>query len=141
MTPPDTWEVALSAGEDKRAVWERLIQERKLGALALLRNLRNMQSAGVDEDLVLDAIRSMRTDRVLPFRFIAAARYAPQWEEALEEAMLKSLSRASEAAGKDGAAGGRFRQHEFRAFAPVGNDADRRCVRTGHPAARDRRRR
>ena len=31
LTPPDTWEVALSAGADKRMAWERLIQERKLG--------------------------------------------------------------------------------------------------------------
>jgi hypothetical protein len=92
LAPPDTWEVALSAGADKRETWERLIQERKLGALALLRNLRNIKAANVDEDLVLGAIRSMRTDRVLPFRFIAAARHAPQWEQALEEAMLKSLS-------------------------------------------------
>src|SRR6202045_1744172 len=44
---PDTWEVALSGGGDKRAHWERLLAERKLGALALLRNLRNMKDAGV----------------------------------------------------------------------------------------------
>ncbi len=100
LAPPDTWEVALSAGKEKREVWERLIQQRKLGALALLRNLRNMQSAGVEEDRVLGAIRSMRTDRVLPFRFIAAARYAPQWEEALEEAMLKSLAARPKLRGK-----------------------------------------
>src|ERR1700688_3871374 len=30
---PDTWEVALSGGGDKRANWERLLAERKLGAL------------------------------------------------------------------------------------------------------------
>jgi hypothetical protein len=100
LASPDTWEVALSAGADKRAAWERLIQERKLGALALLRNLRNMQAAGVEEELVLGAIRSMRTDRVLPFRFIAAARHAPQWEEALEEAMLKSLAERPKLPGK-----------------------------------------
>jgi hypothetical protein len=100
LAPPDTWEVALSAGADKRSAWERLVRERKLGALALLRNLRNMRAVDVDESLVLDAIRGMRTDRVLPFRFIAAARYAPQWEEALEEAMLKSLAGQSKLKGK-----------------------------------------
>ena len=100
LTPPDTWEVALSAGADKRMAWERLIQERKLGALALLRNLRNMRATGVEEDPVLGAIRSMRTDRVLPFRFIAAARHAPQWEEALEEAMIKSLRERPKLNGK-----------------------------------------
>ena len=100
LASPDTWEVALSAGADKRSAWERLIQERKLGALALLRNLRNMRAAGVEEELVLGAIRSMRTDRVLPFRFIAAARFAPQWEEALEEAMLKCLCEQPKLPGK-----------------------------------------
>ena len=92
LTAPDTWEVALSSGADKREAWERLLREQKLGALALLRNLRNMREVGVDESLVLAALGSMSTARVLPFRFLAAARYAPQWEEALEQAMLKCVS-------------------------------------------------
>ena len=100
LVTPDTWEVAISGGADKRETWERLITERKLGALALLRNLRNMQAAGVKEKLVLDAIRTMKTDRVLPFRFIAAARYAPQWEDALEKAMFSSVENVGKLAGK-----------------------------------------
>ncbi|HZP24269.1 MAG TPA: TROVE domain-containing protein [Terriglobales bacterium] len=92
LTPPDTWEVALSSSADKRESWERLLAERKLGELALLRNLRNMKDAGVREELVLDAVRDMKTDRVLPFRFIGAARYAPQWEEALEQAMFACVA-------------------------------------------------
>ena len=100
LATPDTWEVALSSGADKRAAWERLLTENKLGALALLRNLRNMREASVDEDLVLKAIRSMKTDRVLPFRFLAAARYAPQWESALEEAMLKSVAAQAKLPGR-----------------------------------------
>jgi hypothetical protein len=95
LATPDTWEVALSAAgrgvADKRDVWERLLAERKLGALALLRNLRNMHEAGVSEALVLDALTAMKTDRVLPFRFLAAARHLPQWERALEQAMFRSL--------------------------------------------------
>ena len=100
LTTPDTWEVALSSGADKREAWERLLREQKLGALALLRNLRNMCEAGVDESLVLDAIGDMSTARVLPFRFLAAARYAPQWEEALERAMLKCVAEAEKLRGK-----------------------------------------
>jgi len=92
LETPDTWEVTLSSGADKRESWERLLRERKLGGLALLRNLRNMKQAGADESLVTGAIESMNTARVLPFRFLAAARYAPQWEESLERAMLASLS-------------------------------------------------
>jgi hypothetical protein len=96
LATPDTWEVALSAsgraeGVDKREVWERLLIERKLGALALLRNLRNLHEAGVSEQLVLAALAALKTERVLPFRFLAAARNAPQWEEALEQAMFRAL--------------------------------------------------
>lgn len=100
LTTPDTWEVALSFGADKREAWERLLREQKLGALALLRNLRNMREAGVDESLVLSTLGSMSTTRVLPFRFLAAARYAPQWEEALEEAMLKCVAETEKLPGK-----------------------------------------
>ena len=100
MATPDTWEVALSSGADKREAWQRLLAENKLGALALLRNLRNMKEAGVEEDLVLSALRSMKTQRVLPFRFLAAARYAPQWEEALEHAMLACVASQEKLPGK-----------------------------------------
>ena len=104
LATPDTWEVALSAGgatgTDKRASWERLLLERKLGALALLRNLRNMQEAGVDEALVLTALDAMRTERVLPFRFLAAARYAPQWEDGLERAMFRAVADAEKLPGR-----------------------------------------
>jgi 60 kDa SS-A/Ro ribonucleoprotein len=101
LVTPDTWEVTLSAGagECKRASWERLLAERKLGALALLRNLRNMKDAGVDQDMVLGALAAMKTERVLPFRFLAAARYAPQWEEPLEQAMFRSVAGREKLAG------------------------------------------
>src|SRR5712675_106920 len=102
LATPDTWEVALSAGAgaDKREAWERLLSENKLGALALLRNLRNMAEAKVDEQVVRTGLFRMKTERVLPFRFIAAARYAPQWEPELEKAMLKSLGGQSRLPGK-----------------------------------------
>ncbi|MGA9668779.1 MAG: TROVE domain-containing protein [Terracidiphilus sp.] len=109
LTTPDTWEVALSAAgrgegpdgvKEKREVWERLLSERKLGALALLRNLRNLHTAGVNEELVLAALAAMKTERVLPFRFLAAARNAAQWESALEAAMFRALeTRAGDLAG------------------------------------------
>jgi len=48
LATPDTWEVQLSAGADKKETFERLISEKKLGYFALIRNLRNMEQAGVD---------------------------------------------------------------------------------------------
>ena len=86
LSVPDTWEVELSKGADKKATFERLIREGKLGYLALLRNLRNMAQAGCDEALVREAILARKggAQRVLPFRYVAAARAAAQFEPALK---------------------------------------------------------
>lgn len=92
LKTPDTWEVELSAGKDKKETFERLIKEGKLGYLALLRNLRNMLDSGCDFDLVADAIRSRKgAELVFPFRYVAAARAAPRFEAVLDEALLSSL--------------------------------------------------
>ena len=91
LASADTWEVSLSSGKDKRETFERLIAEKRLGGLALLRNLRLMQKAEVPRETIADALDAMRTDRVLPYRFITAARYAPDFEPELESAMLKSI--------------------------------------------------
>lgn len=37
LKTPDTWEVALSTGKDKKETWTRLIQTKKIGGLAMLR--------------------------------------------------------------------------------------------------------
>jgi 60 kDa SS-A/Ro ribonucleoprotein len=100
LESPDTWEVNLSAKKDKKETFERLIRGNKLGALALLRNLRNMAEAGVDEQLVLAALEQMKVERVLPYRFITAARHAPQWEDKLESAMMKCLAGLDRLNGK-----------------------------------------
>lgn len=91
LTAPDTWEVALSAGQDKREAWTRLLTENKLGGMALIRNLRNMTEAKVDESLIRSALRTMKPDRILPFRFLAAARVAPRFLPELEAGMLANL--------------------------------------------------
>jgi 60 kDa SS-A/Ro ribonucleoprotein len=100
LPTPDTWEVSLSSGKDKRESFERLIAERKLGGLALLRNLRLMQQQGVERSVIAGAIEAMRTDRVLPYRFITAARYAPDFEPELESAMLKSVKGSERLTGR-----------------------------------------
>lgn len=92
LESPDTWEVALSGGEDKKAAWTRLLAEKKLGALALLRNLRNMIAADVESEAIASALRELRPERVLPYRFIAALRYAPQFCGPIEEAMFKGIA-------------------------------------------------
>jgi hypothetical protein len=98
---PDTWEVALSAGKDKKETFERLISEKKLGGLALLRNLRNMEQAKVDENLIRERLTE-GAGRALPFRFVTAARYAPRLEDAIEKAMFAGLEELTGLAGRTG---------------------------------------
>jgi 60 kDa SS-A/Ro ribonucleoprotein len=102
LATPDTWEVALSAGADKRATFERLLGEGKLGYLALLRNLRNMAEAKVNRALVRNAILARRggAQRVLPFRFVAAAKAAPEFERELDEALLANLAQTPKIDGR-----------------------------------------
>lgn len=100
LEAPDTWEVALSGGADKKTTFERLLAEGRLGGLALLRNLRGMIEAGVSDDLLRLALVTMKTDRILPFRFIAAARHAPDLEPAIEGVMFRSLRGRSQLKGK-----------------------------------------
>lgn len=91
LKTPDTWEVALSGGADKRETFERLMSEKKLGALAFLRNLRNMVESGVPEHLIRAYGNNLDVSRVLPFRFIAAANVVPHYEDMLESLMFKAL--------------------------------------------------
>lgn len=92
LPAPDTWEVALSGGADKAEAFTRLISEGRLGYMALLRNLRKMTEVGVDADLIKTAIIARKGARfVLPFRYIAAARAAPQFEPALDEALCAAV--------------------------------------------------
>lgn len=100
LPTPDTWEVGLSAGGDKKAEWTRLLSEKKLGGMALLRNLRNMQQADVDKKLIRSALAEMKTGRILPFRFVAAAIHAPDFEQELEAAMFRSLAELPKLAGE-----------------------------------------
>src|SRR5262249_20420964 len=112
LDSPDTWEVALSAGAGKRGTirrlrWRRqlgrlpLVRDGKLGYLALLRNLRNMVEARVDEGLVKKAILDRKgARRVLPFRFIAAARAAPVFDRELDRALQAAIADQAKLAGR-----------------------------------------
>lgn len=47
LKTPDTWEVELSQSKNKTESWTRLVKENKLGAMALLKNLRNLTQNNV----------------------------------------------------------------------------------------------
>ncbi len=101
LPSPDTWEVALSGGADKREAFERLLREGKLGYLALLRNLRNMVAAEVDADLVRQAILARRgASRVLPFRYVAAARAAVVFDAELDAALKAAVAEQTRLSGR-----------------------------------------
>lgn len=92
LATPDTWEVALSKGGDKSTEFTRLMAENKLLPMAYLRNLRNMSEAGVPRSTVAEYGSTLKFGRVLPFRFIAAARAVPAWEDLIEPMMLRTVS-------------------------------------------------
>lgn len=100
LTTPDTWEVELSAGGDKAATFVRLMHEEKLGDLAFLRNLRNMVEAGVPKATIVESGDQRHWGRVLPFRFIAAAKHAASLEEHLERWMFRCLEGSPKLEGK-----------------------------------------
>src|ERR1051325_898936 len=92
LPTPDTWEVGLSAArtdEDKRAAWTRLLENRKLPYLALLQNVRNLHDVGVAKSLVGEALVAGAPESwALPYRFLAAAKACPAWEDLLDAALL-----------------------------------------------------
>lgn len=104
-----TWEDALSlAGNrvDKAALWEALIPS--MGYMALLRNLRNFDEAGVS-DKAAAAVAAKLADadevarsRQLPMRFLSAYRAAPslRWSYPLEQALDACLGSIPELGGR-----------------------------------------
>jgi len=91
LETPDTWEVALSAGENKKETWERLIMEGKLGALAFMRNLRNMEDHNVSHEVIRHGFETINPRWLLPLNYFSGAKYAPRWEAEIEKLMFKGF--------------------------------------------------
>lgn len=96
-----TWEDVLSlAGSkvDKGKLWAALIPS--MGYMALLRNLRNFDQAGVTDEIAetvanrLADVAQVAKSRQFPFRFLSAYRNAPnlRWSYPLEKALNASLA-------------------------------------------------
>jgi len=100
LETPDTWETNLSAGKNKKEAWERLLEENKLGAMALIMNLRNIIKANVNNELVKNALINMKTEKVFPYRFYMAEKFAPGYSKELEQAMFKSSKEFEKLSGK-----------------------------------------
>jgi hypothetical protein len=106
LETPDTWEVQLSAGADKAETFTRLMAEKKLGALAFLRNLRNMLNTGrVSEETIVAYGDGLAAEKVLPFRYVSAYRSVAEYSSLklvhmLERMMMKSLAAMPKLPGK-----------------------------------------
>lgn len=103
LETPDTWEVQISKCTDaasKQATWTRLLDENKLGDLALLRNLRNLRESNVDSFKIKNAIAIMRPGKLLPINFITAAKHNPTLEADLEIKFLESFTGKVKPKGK-----------------------------------------
>lgn len=94
-----TWESKLSAGEgktskaEKKRTWTGQIESGKLGYMALLKNLRNMNEAGVAKTKIEKAIRARKgAHNVLPFRFLSALKHAPAYRDALNDAFIAQVA-------------------------------------------------
>jgi hypothetical protein len=96
-----TWEDVLSlagAKTDKAKLWEAIVPS--MGLMALARNLRNFDQAGVSDQVAATVAErfadpeQVAKSRMFPFRWLAAYRNAPslRWGHALDKALTASLA-------------------------------------------------
>lgn len=78
LQTPDTWETRLSSGEDKKAVFEDLMANKRLAALAALRNIRGMYEVGIGEETIKQYILDVNPGMVLPSQFLKASKIAKE---------------------------------------------------------------
>lgn len=121
LATPYTWETELSAlgqqtfASDQerrlavRAKWEELILSKKLGYMAMLRNLRNMIEANISEEAIgrvantLADPAAVAAAKQLPFRYLAAFRELSTLEKQ-NPAAVRRLIEGLEAAVRHAAA-------------------------------------
>ncbi|MEV5611322.1 TROVE domain-containing protein [Streptomyces sp. NPDC052225] len=103
-----TWEALAGwlQGPMDRAAWEAVIPS--MGSMALVRNLRNFDEAGVSDEVaarvaakISDPAEVARS-RQFPFRYLAAYQHAPslRWAYPLEQALAHSLSNVPSLSGR-----------------------------------------
>ncbi|MFF4213918.1 TROVE domain-containing protein [Streptomyces sp. NPDC001796] len=95
-----TWEALAGwlQGPMDKAAWEAVIPS--MGAMALVRNLRNFDEAGVSDEVAAQVAArisdpaEVARSRQFPFRYLAAYRHTPslRWSYPLEQALGHSLA-------------------------------------------------
>ncbi|CAG5896404.1 unnamed protein product, partial [Menidia menidia] len=101
LKEPQTWERLLSAEGNNAATWEKLIDDKSLPFMAMLRNLRNMITEGISEThhrKILSRLTNQKAvvqSRQFPFRFLAA------YKVIMELHTLASVTQNAMPANKD----------------------------------------
>ncbi|MDI9885371.1 TROVE domain-containing protein [Streptomyces sp. HNM0645] len=103
-----TWEALAGwlQGPMDAAAWEAVIPA--MGAMALVRNLRNFDQAGVSDEVAarvaakISDPEAVAASRQFPFRYLAAYRHAPslRWSYPLETALGHSLASVPALSGR-----------------------------------------
>ncbi|MDH6578776.1 TROVE domain-containing protein [Kitasatospora sp. MAP5-34] len=103
-----TWEALAGwlQGPLDAPVWEAVIPS--MGSMALVRNLRNFDQAGVSDEVAAEVARrisnpaEVKRSRQFPFRYLAAHRHAPslRWGHPLELALRHSLANVPSLPGR-----------------------------------------
>ncbi len=107
LPTPDTWETAVSKDGNIAAVWERLINENKLGYMALLRNLRNILQANVSLATVEKVVAKLTKpeavlkSKQLPFRFFSAYRELQAVSNQYVSSVMQALDTAANLSAKE----------------------------------------
>lgn len=101
---PYTWETELSeagqSGKDKKKVWEELIDSKKVGYMAMLRNLRNILQADVSDKHIKQVCaflfdeEAVLRSKQLPFRFYSAYKEISKEANIKSQQVLQSISKA-----------------------------------------------
>jgi len=106
LSVPYTWETELSANGQKpvaerltqKQLWTQLVTSGKVGYMALLRNLRNIISAGLDDDVVKKHVLDVISDparvaksKQLPYDFIEAYNIVKPLDGRFATAVSKAL--------------------------------------------------
>lgn len=97
----ETWEAIISGEGSTPEAWTKAVGV--MGHMALLRNLRNLEKAGVDESLYLDKlVKGAKTGKQLPFRYFSAygSVKSDSIRKALEQCMDTSIENLPKLAGK-----------------------------------------
>lgn len=100
LATPETWEVMLSTGKDKKDSWTKLITENKIGGLAMLRNIANMRKANVDKKVIKMGLESLNSAMLMPLDFFKASKMNEDFSREIEDSMINSYKNLPKLPGK-----------------------------------------